>query len=982
MRRSIGASIRCALFVGLLASQLMLTALAGGPPVNPFEDSPAPDSKAASDSLATKTSSEIQPTTEHITVPRSETSRLHYKLEVDALESLMRSRSDTQKQISDLKFKIKLAELLAKNAENNNVPEEDIEAEITKDPRIQQAMLELSGLERNRRELEIAAKDQANDSEITRNKEAIQSVRKSFEEIKSEDRQQVINSILRDRETAAKNRRALELERSLLIAQLKETIAQIEIQAENVQKLEIFKGDAEELRNQIEQEKGIIREMSTTLTKWNMEIDAPPRVRVLESAGKSEAVLPARQWIGAGVAGFVGFLLALLGIVFVRLIRRKRNVSQQALAPMSVEANEALPTIRRRKWRPAFVSALLFGVASGALGWYLLPTKYESSAWLRVRATIPSIWHGENGADFESYRQNQISMIKGNLVINRALDEKSVQDSPIIRRHSSDPTNWLSDNLVAEFPGNGEIMQVSLRYEDPNGVSDIVNAVVTAFVKEVVVRERDDKLIRRDNLDKKLRSYKQQVLDKQRQLFELSQQIGTADAPTTRVRYKLEVDTLETFMRQRSETQTKIADLTFKIKLAELLTKNAENNKVPEEEIEAAVSKDPRIQQAIIELSSLERKRRELEIAPKDQATDSTIARLKDTINGLRRNVDEIKSEDRQQVINSVRRQDAISNTNLQSLQLEKALLIDEYKTTLAQIEKQAENVHKLQRFNGDEDQLRAEIEQAQAIINDMRNELARRNIELDASPRVSVIDSAGKAVPVRPALQWIGTVVAGFVGFVVALLGIIFIRFIWRGLTAFPEPLAGSSVDGNEVRPAARWRKTGLAFASALLVGGACGALGWYLLPTQYESSAWLQVQANRPSIWQGENEPDFESYRRFQLAMIKGTLVINKALDSKSVSESPIMGIHKADPSNWLAENLAVDIPGNGEMVKISLRSEDPDGVSDLVTAVVAAYMKEVVDKERTEKLVCRDNLERKLRTLKQQLLDRNRQLYELAD
>ena len=175
-------------------------------------------------------------------------------------------------------------------------------------------------------------------------------------------------------------------------------------------------------------------------------------------------------------------------------------------------------------------SALLFGVVCGALGWFLSPTKYEAAAWLRVNLKEPSIYKNNgDGADFEAYRRNQVAMIKGNVVINKALDEKTVQDSPIIRRNAADPTNWLSDNIMADFPGNGEPMKVSLRDIDPAGITDVVNGVVNAYMKVVVEKERNDKLIRRDNLDKKLRNYKQQVLDKRRQLFEMTQQLDNAE---------------------------------------------------------------------------------------------------------------------------------------------------------------------------------------------------------------------------------------------------------------------------------------------------------------------------------------------------------------------------------------------------------------------------------------------------------------------
>jgi polysaccharide biosynthesis transport protein len=468
-----------------------------------------------------------------------------------------------------------------------------------------------------------------------------------------------------------------------------------------------------------------------------------------------------------------------------------------------------LHSLRRRKWLAIFLG-LVLGGALGALGWYLSPTKFEAAAWLRVNLKEPSIMNNPGeGADFEAYRRNQIAAIKGNLVINHALDEKSVQDSPIIRRYSADPANWLSDNLVVDFPGNGEFMKISLRYEDPNGVSDLVNAVVTAFIKEVVVKERDDKLDRKVALERKLGDQKKLGLEKQRQLYELTQQIGTQDAQTAKVKYKMAVETLETLMRQRSDYQKLITELTFKKKMSELLMKNAENNNVPEEDIEAAISKDSRVQQAMVDLSNLQRELRDVEKVIKNK-TDPAAVRVRDAINSVRQNLEEIKTEDRQQVIDQIRRNGTASSTNMQGLQLELDLLIAQYSQTASQIETQAENVQKLEKFNGDAEDLRAEIEQIQGIIREMSNDLSRRNIDLGSPPRVAVLEQAGKAVTVQPARQYIVTGIAGFFGFGLALFGVTFFEFLSRKLNASHELADGLGIRVMGDLPALR-RRIGL---------------------------------------------------------------------------------------------------------------------------------------------------------------------------
>ena len=468
-----------------------------------------------------------------------------------------------------------------------------------------------------------------------------------------------------------------------------------------------------------------------------------------------------------------------------------------------------LHALRRRKWLAVFLG-LVLGGSLGAVGWILSPTKYEAAAWLRVNLKEPSIYSNSGeGADFEAYRRIQMAAIKGNVVINKALDLKTVQDSPIIRRNIADPTTWLADNIMADFPGNGDLMKVSLRDVDSSGVTDVVNGVVEAFKKEIVDKERNDKLIRRDNLDRSLRKDKQAQLDRQRQLYELSQQIGTQDAQTARVKYKVEVDTLEGFMKQRSDVQSRISDLTFKIKLAELLMKNAENNNVPEEEIEAAVSKDPRIQQAVADMSNLQREMREVEKVIKNK-NDPAAVRYRDAINSVRQNIEEIKTEDRQQVVDNIKRNGAASSTNMQGFQLERDLLVAQLKQTMVQIDTQAENVQKLEKFNGDADQLREEINQNQGMIKGMSDELARRNIEVEAPPRVKIEEPAGNAVAVRPAQQMIVTAVAGFFGFGLALFGVTFFEFLSRKLNAAHELVDGLGIRVMGDLPALR-RRIGL---------------------------------------------------------------------------------------------------------------------------------------------------------------------------
>jgi hypothetical protein len=401
----------------------------------------------------------------------------------------------------------------------------------------------------------------------------------------------------------------------------------------------------------------------------------------------------------------------------------------------------------------ALVVGLLLGmgwdkVSLATLGVGAKKSPLKATAWLRVRAVEPLVFPKESAktdpTEFESYKRNLVAMMKGAVVVNRALDDKTVQELPVVRQHGPKFTDWLSEQIEIEFPGNGELMSVSVTTGNKEQARSLANAIVSAFMKEVVEKERTDRLIRRDNLEKKLRTYKQQVLDKRRQLYELSQQVGAADAPAAKIRYRMEIDMLEALLRTRTDQQKQISDLSFKIEMAKLPGKNAADNKVPDQEVEAAISKDPQLQEAMADLANLLHDQHEIEKVVKDKATDPAAARIRDAIRTQRRTIDDLKKAARLQVVEQLKSQSKASEATAQSLELERQLLSARLRQTIAQIETQAETIQKLERFNGDVEELRAEIEQNQAVVKEMADSLTRWTIELDAPPRVTVLEPAG----------------------------------------------------------------------------------------------------------------------------------------------------------------------------------------------------------------------------------------------
>jgi polysaccharide biosynthesis transport protein len=500
-----------------------------------------------------------------------------------------------------------------------------------------------------------------------------------------------------------------------------------------------------------------------------------------------------------------------------------------SFGPMRPEILTATPTfsnlmhaLRRRLWLATF-SALVLGGLLGYAAWRLMPTKFESMAVLQVKITAPVVWnqHSEGEADFVTYKANTASIVKAGFVLNKALDDRTVRDLQLVKDHGTDAVAWLHDSLVIKNDPGSELIQVSLLNEDPQGLPEIVNAVVNAYQHEVVEKGRTEKLVRKDQLDKKFRAYQTTVLDKERKLFELNTLVGTTDAETAKVRIRIELADLESLMQSRSEAQKAIGELKMKIALLKVMIAGANNGQVPEDKIEDAIARDPQIIQAQNDLNALQREEREIRRVVKNPNNDPSMVRIRDAIRVVQQSMEEMRNTDRQKLIDSIKRDNDQGGSSMKSLEVQQSLYQEQFDNTAKQIADKAESVQKLEKFNGDADQLRTEISQLQTIVNEMGNTLTQWAVELDAPERVTIREPAGAARAVEPYKQYAMAGFGGLLGFGLALAGATFYEFFSRRLNSATDVAEGLGIRVMGDLPALRRRRMALRARSRKAVHG-----------------------------------------------------------------------------------------------------------------------------------------------------------------
>jgi succinoglycan biosynthesis transport protein ExoP len=188
---------------------------------------------------------------------------------------------------------------------------------------------------------------------------------------------------------------------------------------------------------------------------------------------------------------------------------------------------------------------------------------------------------------------------------------------------------------------------------------------------------------------------------------------------------------------------------------------------------------------------------------------------------------------------------------------------------------------------------------------------------------------------------------------------------------------------DFNELLRACR-RRWLLCLLVGLLLGIAGTAAAWVLMPitTKYTARTLLQVSSRAPKIvFDAESQPDFGSYQRTTIALIKSRLVLQAALKQPGILQLPTMK-QLQDPITWLEKNILADFSIGPEILRIALNGENQEEITQIVEAVRDSYLSEVVDKEKNRRRDRLQEIENLWKRYDDTLRDKRAKLRKLAE
>ncbi|OHB70176.1 MAG: hypothetical protein A2V70_11725, partial [Planctomycetes bacterium RBG_13_63_9] len=264
----------------------------------------------------------------------------------------------------------------------------------------------------------------------------------------------------------------------------------------------------------------------------------------------------------------------------------------------------------RRHWAAATAIGLLCAAVAGALVWFVAwPAQFRATVYLTVLASEPELANLTGGRPlvtqtaYEIYKNTQLGYMTNPQVLTAALRSTEIRELPCVKREK-DPVAWLQEELRVSYPGEAEIMEVSMTGDDPKAVAKLVQAVVDAYMAEVVEDKRNEQRTRLQKLNDVLTETENEVRGLRNDQSRLAEQLGTPASDVARVKQeselRLAMQLNQEYLRVRLALQSAQEDL----KGQQTLLDDLPNVEISVGEIDAYGKRtDPQFRQMVTDLA-------------------------------------------------------------------------------------------------------------------------------------------------------------------------------------------------------------------------------------------------------------------------------------------------------------------------------------------------------------------------------------------
>jgi capsular exopolysaccharide synthesis family protein len=435
------------------------------------------------------------------------------------------------------------------------------------------------------------------------------------------------------------------------------------------------------------------------------------------------------------------------------------------VAPADAAGDGGLDTKRllhalRRRWLPALALGLVTGIAVAVPVWLFLPRGYEAVVWLRIRASGTLLSEGRS-AEYDAYRKTQLQLLRSPVVLNAALRKPGISSLRMITEQD-DPQAWLARTIEPVVQGDSEVMQLKFRGAVAEETAKILNAITSCYLDDIVNKDRQDRLGRRDQLEKKFKENQTELRSRRETFNDLARTLGTRDSSEVATQRGLLMDQLGTARNRMVQAENDLERLEAEIAVYDLRKgeaaefagegeagaaegEGADEALASDDMIEAALSREPEIRALESQIASLtdailsqaERSARGMN----EPAVRRMIGRQQQIV----RQIEATKTKLRPQILGVIGSGGAVTGGGVspRELALRRQTLVKAIAKARATYEDISKQVVDLGNANADLENRKGEIDQLARVTDQIGLQLEATSLDLTAPPRVTLLEEA-----------------------------------------------------------------------------------------------------------------------------------------------------------------------------------------------------------------------------------------------
>ena len=261
-----------------------------------------------------------------------------------------------------------------------------------------------------------------------------------------------------------------------------------------------------------------------------------------------------------------------------------------------------------RRWPLATGLGILAAMVAMAAAWFLIPQKGEVVAYVKVARSTESMTRDPRQVDsneFITLQRTTMEYMKSKSLLTRALRDSSISQLPLVKKQA-DPVEWLQDELTLKFPGEAEILMITMSGEEIDQIVKIVDAVVDAYFNEVVEKAVQDRGKKEERL-KQLEKEKSEMLVRElKEVQRMSEALGIVDPNAAATQNQMLQVHLTTLNNSIFGLRGQLSSLDVEIERCIIDIQLAQDSTAKEARAEEEIHKDEKLKKLEDKLSDLE----------------------------------------------------------------------------------------------------------------------------------------------------------------------------------------------------------------------------------------------------------------------------------------------------------------------------------------------------------------------------------------